>query len=120
MMHAPVRIIPLFREARKALGLTPLDQKRIRALLTLNPLRGSLAYPIMAVRSLLPHAGIYEREDEFRLPFGAPVMMISRYLFVDRRMPLYAAQLFAATDKRKYALTLAHMQLADRVASAMA
>ena len=58
MTVAPVRLTCSLRNARKALELTPADQKRVRMLLVLDAASGKLAYPFLNLWGKYPRAGL--------------------------------------------------------------
>ncbi len=93
MMQAPVRLTWNFRNARMACGLSPLEQRRIRAMLTLQPLQGKLVYPVLSARYSNPQAGLYANTIEARNKMGTPLLVKPLWLYINRHTPLWVMEL---------------------------
>ncbi|MDV4159318.1 hypothetical protein [Rhizobium brockwellii] len=76
-----------------AYGLSPLEQRRIRSMLTLQPLQGSLIYPILSARYSHPRAGLYASTIEARDKMGTPLLVKPLWLYINRHTPLWVMEL---------------------------
>ena len=111
MMQAPVRLTWDFRNERMAMGLSPLEQRRLRIMLTLQPLQGKLIYPILWSRFRNPRAGLYGTEMEMRDKFGTPVLVKPLWLYINNNTPLWVLELHrVSSDEAIPEVTLEYME----------